>query len=189
MAGQHTPRTGAFAGITFSSYRQYLNAKERAASGRSFAQAASERRAKRIAAYPGNREFRDENRERLLNGFVRQQVGLANERNRQRIIPIRLRTVGEMLQRQSRPGSTFNRLWRKAEAEGFNPVADGAWDKLLHAAGMRGGEDASAHERAKYIALVEWHFEHTGISDDPWMDDRRHGGTFVQPGDYGRRSA
>lgn len=66
------------------------------------------------------------------------------------------------------PGSEFNRLWAKAEAQGFEGGAGTAWDALTWRAGAKGGAE-NEHERSKYLAVIAWYMRNDNAGSERWV--------------------
>jgi hypothetical protein len=169
--GPYTPQSGPFGGSTFSSYRQYLNAKEylretgvvgatREETRGAFSRVTRERRAvieRAVAHVP--RGIRGQNYEYLLQRATEQEAGRQFQRDPFKRAP----NLDAIKARLRRPGSTFNKLYRAAERQGFRATDGSALDALLYAAGMRSG--ATAEERQRYNTMVEWYLEHDELAD------------------------
>lgn len=78
------------------------------------------------------------------------------------------------------PGSEFNRLWARAEAQGFDGGQFSAWDALTWAAGARGGAE-NEHERSKYLAVIAWYMQNEEMAEQAWLEKDEHG-RFTWPG-------
>lgn len=86
----------------------------------------------------------------------------------------------EAKRRMDLPGSSFNRLWSRAELEGFQGGPNSAWDRLAFLSGAKGGmEDES--ERSRYLAIIAWYMRNDTIGHQPWLVKGGHG-QFVYPG-------
>lgn len=81
---------------------------------------------------------------------------------------------------QRQPGSEFNRLWARAEAQGFDGGQFSAWDALTWAAGARGGAE-NEHERSKYLAVIAWYMNNDEMAEQAWLE-KDDDGRFTWPG-------
>lgn len=128
---------------------------------------------------PIPREIRDNNKRYWLQRYSEQSAGRFNVEAKKRGDAIRI-TDTEARRRALVGGSEFNRLWARAELEGFEGGSGSAWDRIAFVAGARGGAD-DQHERSRYLAIIGWYTKQGNVGSQPWMR-RRSDGRFTYPG-------
>lgn len=182
IPGKNVASTGPLAGIEFPSYRAYLDAK-----------ATLKETGEKVE--PASREYRGAFQREVRERYeVRQQnirsiSGLRLQQNKEYMATRAAEKIaGEMLSRNpiarpsvdeikrdimNDPRSRFNRMWRKAEAEGFAGGKGRAFDDLMRYSGMRAGEDDA--DRNRYIKEIRWYMTKGRLAGEKWVDRKRTG--------------
>lgn len=182
VPGKNVALTGPLAGIEFPSYRAYLDAK-----------ATLKLTGEKVE--PSSREYRGAFQAEVIERrFVRQEnirsiSGLRLQQNKEYMATRAAEKIaGEILSRNpiarpnvdeikrdimDDPRSRFNRMWRKAEAEGFAGGKGRAFDDLMRYSGMRAGEDDA--DRNRYIKEIRWYMTKGRLAGEKWVNRNRSG--------------
>lgn len=186
VPGENFATTGPLAGIRFPSYRAYLDARatirvtgeivepsSREYRG-AFQAEVNQRRAERQYAVRSIASHRlAQNKEYMATRAAEKIAGEIIQRNpaeRPNVDQIKAKLLAD-------PKSKFNKMWRKAEAEGFRGGKGNSFDELMRYSGMRAGEDDA--DRNRYIKEIRWYMTKGRLAGEKWVDRKASSGKFT----------
>lgn len=177
-------KTGPLAGIEYRTERQKRNAREwllrtgeilqpadvPASAGGLYSQATTRRRREReqleqrgAATLGITLDEMASNKEYFRIRWARQLASESRRSRRGRVLE-----VEDTYQRLKNPNSPFEKTWREAVRQGFDPKPGSAFDRLTQGAGMMtgyGGEKQGHYARSHYLQYLEWLMARDAMED------------------------